>query len=291
MLSKSARWRAFILSPGVSIIVAALGALLVVLFDSSGLLALPLSAAMSVLMAYEIKARRLYRGPNFPFVALFMLLQAVSGSSFAGCLIALVALTGLILACHCYDDRSQTRAIFSFFLICGVGLLWNRSYALLIPILFFVFAAVRAMSLRGVVAILLALLTPSILLFPTGIVTPNAVMAEYSSSWPLIIDMQVPGQQFISVLVPIGLALVCALTMFLTAYGYPAKQRACNMAVMVLTAGAMLLPIIDYANADQFMPLINLCIAYHIAHFASTRAFGWVAAVILWIITIICVCF
>lgn len=289
MLSKSARWKALILSPGVSVIMAASGILLVVLYSASWLLSLPLSVAISALMVYEIKARRLYKGPNFPFAALFMLLQAVSGNSISGCLIALVALLGLIMACHCYDDKSQTKVTFSFFLICGVGLLLDRCYALLIPILVFVFVSVRAMSLRGVVAILLAIFTPAILLFSIGVVTPDAVMSEYSRPWPQIIDVQASGQQFITVVATAGLALICALAMFLTAYGYPAKQRARNMSVMVLTAGAILLPMLDFADASQFMPLLNLCIAYHVAHFASTRTFGWIAAVLLWMIAIVCV--
>ncbi len=290
MLSKSARFKAFILSPGVSVIMAAAGMLLVALFNSGGFLSLPLSAAMSALMVYEIKARRLYTGPNFQFAALFMLLQAVSGNSIVGCMIAFIALSGMIMAWYCYDDNSHTRSIFSFFMICGVGLLWNRCFALLIPILIFVFVTVRAMSFRGVVAILLAILTPAILLFSAGIVTLDTVTAEYARPWMPIIGIQTFGKQFIPAVVTAGLALVCALAMFLTAYGYPAKQRARNMAVMVLTAGAILLPISDLADAGQFMPLLNLCIAYHVAHFASIRTFGWIAAVMLWIITIVCVC-
>lgn len=286
MLNRPERIKSIMLSPGVSIILAILGATFIVFSAPQWFITLPLSLVVGVWMTYEIKSKTLFKGGNFPFLANFLLLQSLTGQSVTGAVFALVSLAGFILAIANYENRSNTRMIFTYFLICAVGLLLNRSFAMLIPVMFFVFVAVRAMTFRGFVAIFLAILTPVILLLPTNILDIDSVFREYTAPWLTIFQTSDVNLQ---VIVSCVVALMVTLMIFLTAYGYPAKQRAGNMAMIVLTFGAMLLSLVDIFDSSAFLPLLNLCIAYQCAHFAATRTFGWLINLLLALV--VCVLF
>lgn len=283
MLIRVKRWKSIILSPGISIIVAILGAIAIFLSEANALYLLPIDIFIGGLLVYEIKARTLFKGPNYPILAIFMLLQSLTGSSLIGCLLALTALLGLILAINSYENTDNTRALYSFFLICGTTALWQRSFLLLIPVLIAAFITLKAMSFRGVVAIILSLLTPLILCLSAGFISPERIIEEYTQSWtPIFLTNNLEALRP-TLYSAIAIIVVC-LAMFLTAYGYPAKQRAANMSILVLSLATILPPIFVTEVADQFLPLMNVCIAYQIAHFAATRSFGWIAIILFWLL-------
>lgn len=258
-----------LLSPGVSVIIA-LASLAALLIKSPGawIVAL-LSAAIGAFGAYQIKARALFKGPNFPFIGLFLALQAATMPSLTSTLMAVVAMGALVLIMLLFQHPEQTPLIFLIMLVCGLGGLGARCFLLLAPVLMIALMCVGAMSMRGFVASFLGLLTPAIICIGFGFYNPETLELLYGDKWFEGVNTAV---------VVAGIpAVVFALTTFLTAYGYPLKQRARNMAVMSLTVTSILLSIADSANALDYVGIINICSAFWAAHYAATRRMGWLA--------------
>lgn len=266
-----------ILSPGVSVILGLLG--IAAMLPSAWLAAL-LSVPVCGVMVSNIKARTLFRGPNFPFAAVFLALQAATAASWSGTAMTLyiaLALTPLFL---CFQRPNETRTFFLIFLGCGLGALWMRAFLLAGAALLIAILLLRALSPRGVVAALLGLLTPPIILGGFGLLDVFTLIKDYSM--PLILSIS--PEWILSAAVS---GLFCMLT-FLTAYGYPAKARARNMAILGLSACALILPCLDSLNAPDYIPLLNLCAAYNVGHFAASQRFGWIGYLAVLIACLLC---
>lgn len=274
-MTRAERIRRFFLSPGFSVIVGA-AALTVMALRSpgpEGWLATLLTAGIAALMVYSIKARALFRGPNFPFAALFPALQAVSIPSLTGTLVALVAMWALMVDFVNFHNRDNTRPLFWLYLICGLGALGDRSFALLGAALLVPAILVHYLSARGTVAALLGFITPAILAIGFGLYDPRRLPAMYLPEW-------LPG--FAPVPLALGaLALLSALLTFWPSYGYPAKMRARNMAVIGLAAALCALPSLDSADAAELLPALNLCAAYNLAHYSVLGRATWVTVLLV----------
>lgn len=258
-----------LLSLGVSAIIA-LASLAAFLVESpeSWIVAL-LSLIIGAFGTYQIKARVLFKGSNYPFIGLFMALQAATLPTLPSTLLAVVAIAAMVLIMMLFQHPEQTPLIFLIMLVCGLGALGARCFLLLAPVLMVALICVGAMSMRGFVAAILGLLTPAIILIGFGLYNPGTLILIYGEEW---FDGINPA-----VSVAAAPAVVFALTTFLTAYGYPLKQRARNMAMMSLTVTSILLSVADSANAADYLGVINICSAYWAAHYAATRRIGWVA--------------
>lgn len=268
MPERPSRLQRIILSPGVSTLVGLAGLLLMLAGAATPWLTLGLTAAISAAMVYEIKARGLFRGFNFPFAGLFPLLQAAMMPDSTGAILAAVALVSLIMIMLCFSRPDATRVFFTVFLICGLGALGSRSFAFLALLMLLAIILVRAFSMRGFVASVLGFITPAILCWPLSPETITQLPELYSEPF-------LPGYDS-TLIVIAGMALLSGLATFLPSYGYPAKSRARNMAMLGLTAGAIALPFLDFANAASFSALLNLCCAYNLTHLASLKRFGWI---------------
>lgn len=274
MRDRVQRINSFMLSPGMSVIFGLIGLVGLWSYHSGWLLAL-VSLAVAVILVYNVKARALFKGQSFPVGALFLLLQAASPGSPAGCLTALVAAVAMAFVFLCFSRPGETKAFFLIFLFCGIGALGARSFLLLAVALMPALMLVRAFSMRGLVASLLGLVTPLIILGGFGLYDIGSLEALYGGgTWRFVgFDAQT--------LFSCGLAVVFALAMFLPAYGYPAKARARGMAILGLTACVVVMPFVDSVNAADCLPLVNVCAAYNAGHFAATKRFGWIAALLV----------
>ena len=266
---RSSRLQTALLGPVASIVPAVAGLGIMIDTGSSQWIMGLMSAAIGAFGVYQIKWRGLFKGSNYPFIGLFMILQAAVLPTFTSTLLALIAQVASVGAMLCFQQRSLTRLIFLIMLICGLGALGARCFLLLAGALMIELMFVRAFSMRGFVASVLGLLTPLIILAGFGIYNPLRLIELYDSRW--FVDLNVPA------LVAAIPAVVFGLSMFLTVYGYPAKQRARNLAVMSLTASSIIMAIVDSANGADYLSLINLSSAYWVNQFAATRRFGWPA--------------
>ncbi len=258
-----------LLGPVASIALALVGLGIMIAAGSGQWLIGLISAAIGALGVYQIKARGLFKGSNYPFIGLLMILQAAVLPGLTSTLLALVALFATVGVMLCFQQRSQTRMIFLLMLLCGLGALGARCFLLLAGALMIELMFVRAFSMRGFVASVLGLLTPLIILAGFGLYNPARLIEIYGGQW-------VAGVNFQALIGALP-AVVFGLAMFLTVYGYPAKQRARNLAVMSLTGSAIIMAVADSSNGADYLSLINLTSAYWVNQFAATRRFGWPA--------------
>lgn len=270
MSSRPPRLKRFLLSPGVSIIIGVAGALLMV----GQWWALAVSIIMATAMVAQIKTLTLYRGRNYPFIGMFMLLQAALMPDVIGLIVSVVTQVAIILILSSFLAPGNTRTIFFIYLMCGCGALFSRSFAFVALILIACIILLRAFSARGIVAAILGFITPSILYLPFHIDYLPELQAIYGA-------YLVPGYN-LQLIVVGALTFIGALSTFLPSYGYPAQARARNMAILALGAGAIALPFIDSLNAAHYYGILNLCCAYILAHLASLNRHGWLYVVLVW---------
>lgn len=263
-----------LLSPATSILMAIIALGLMSAWVGCSWIVTLLSLIIAALMTSQIKARALYNGVYYPYLGIFLLLQAAMPPSIEGIVLTLVAIVVITTLLICFNVPSATRALFLIFLACGTGALFNRSYALLAGIFLVATILVRAFSARGLVASLLGFITPAIITLPTKIVNYQIVLSAYNKYFA-------PGYDTELIIIAFA-ALIAGSITFLPSYGYPARSRARNMTILGITIGAAILPFIDFANAENYYGLLNLCVAYNICHMASLKHSGWIYIVLTW---------
>lgn len=270
MTDRVTRLKSIMLSPGLSIIVGLpfLGLLLL----SDWTVILP-TLGVCLLMVYNIKARILFKGPNSPFATLFVALQAATAATLDGSILAFVMALILTIMLFCFSRPKETKTYFLIFLSLGLGALWFRSFLLLSGVVMILMILLRSFSMRGFVAAMLGLLTPLICLMSFWLLDVLTLIENYIEPFRVGIN---PDWIFASVI-----AIFYGIIMFLPSYGYPAKARARNMAILGLTGCAIILGCIDFRHVTEYIPLINLCAAYHAGHSAAQYRFGWIGELLV----------
>lgn len=262
-------------SPIVSILVA-LGAAGIILYSGerqSWVIAL-LSGVIGALMLSQIKARVMFRGAYFPFLGIFMLAQAAMIPDISGVILTLVAVMCLTVLLICFNQPEATRSFFVIYLAFGTGALFERCYGLVALVMFAALILVRCFSARGLTASILGFITPAIIALPLKLTDASRIITIYSSDF-------IPGSSITVIAVSV-IACMAGIATFLPAYGYPARSRARNMAMLGLTAGTLALPFLDSANAESYFGLVNVCMAYNVCHFLSLRRFSWIYIILIW---------
>ena len=247
-----------------------------------------ISLILGVVASVQIRAHSLFKGPTFTLLAVFMLLQAASVPSLEGTLLAAYAFGSTIVFFLCFMQPQFTRVFFLLFLLTGTAAVFSPQWILWAVVAVALMISVRAFSFRGLVAALLGLLTPFILipvwgtLLTRSLETVGHILYDYQQ--PLFLFPPELSPEFVF---SAALCVLLSLLTFLTAYGYPAKTRARNLSIFVLSTGAILFPLFTVGGDQFWLPLLNLSTAYHAAHFIATyKRVGWVLALVIWILII-----
>ncbi len=290
LTSAKSRPERLLLSPAFCIFLGICGAVVYAL-RSGGLadnLSLLISIAVGSVAAVQVRSRAMFKGSGYPLLPTFLLLQAASPGSLEGAGLAAFAFVSLIVYFFCFGQPKLTRTFFLLYLLTGIGAVYSPAWLLWGAVSLPVIMAVRAFSMRGLVACLLGLITPFILI-PVFQVASTQSLEPVIQLWenyqrPLF---QFPVPLTDSYIFSASLCALLALVTFLTAYGYPTRMRSQNMAVYVVTVCAIAIPIFTLDGAELWLPTINLCAAYHAAHFiAANKRAGWVLALIIWLVII-----
>lgn len=286
LTSAKTRPERIILSPAFCIFLSLCGATVYALrgVGIADNLALLLSIILGIIASIQVRSRAMFKGSGIPLLPTFLLLQAAAPGSLEGAVLAIFAFASIIVYFFYFGQPEFTRTFFLLYLLTGIGAVYSPAWLLWAGISIFIMIAIRAFSLRGLVAAFLGLLTPFILI-PTITVASTqslesllALIDNYRS--PLF-DFPIPLTD--NYVFSASACAILSLATFLTAYGYPARMRAQNMTVYVVTVFAIAFPIFTNGGELLWLPLINLCGAYHAAHFiAANKRAGWLLAVIIW---------
>lgn len=265
-----------ILSPIPQSVVAAAGVCLALMHGGYGALpAIIVALVTGICFMLEIQARALFKGPNFTFLSTFVLLTAATPSA---ALLPVLAFAGsLITLLHCYYKPQYTHTIFTIFLIPGVGAIFSPQWLFWAALMLLLTGVAYALSFRSFLAAIAGVVTPAIasipliaLYWPESGTLVSACATRYIH-FPLLLPTRIPPIPYV---LSASIALTAALACFLTAYGYPAKQRVRNMIIYTFTGGALLMPLFTPGGYHFWLPAINLAAAYHLAHIAATKRAG-----------------
>lgn len=287
MLKQASRPERILLGPWVSIFFALCAVIIMAVQSRTAdrWSAIPFSILLGVAAMIQVRPRGLFKGTAFPLLSVFMLLQAASAPCFEGTLLATYAFATVIVLFFCFMQPEFTRTYFLLFLLTGIAAVYSPAWLLWAPVTLALMVAIRAFSMRGLVAAMLGLLTPYILIPVFSIAASQSLEPLFALIKPYREPLfEFPVDLSEPYIFSSGLCVILSLLTFLTAYGYPAKARAKNMAIYVLSAGAMIFPLFTIGGDELWLPLINLCTAYHAAHFiAANKSAGWVLAITIWV--------
>ena len=284
MLNKPTLVDRILLSPGVTALVSIVAIILMITHGGMWYVTALAAAAVGITFAIQIRRRAIFHGPNAPFCSIFMLFMAALMPGIPECALLMVAEVSLIAVFLNFAKPGATRTIFTLMLLNGIGALFFRPFAALALIIVGALIIVRAMNVHGVMAALLGLLTPLICYAPICRFDFSKLADVYAG--PYLVMPEPRGKLTMTIALS-TLACISAAMTFLMSYGYPAKARARNMTIYLLTFAPILFLIADYTNVIAYLTLVAFGATYHLSHLAASRRGGWIAAAIGWITGIV----
>ena len=233
----------------------------------------PLSAAINVLCLLATggillalnKVFTFVRSMTHLFVSAFFLLQLAHPSGLvslnAGTLLGLVGAVTLMPLFASFQDSHAQRSIFLIFALVATGVMFHYGFLMLIPVYLLGFANMRVLDFKGVLAMLIGLVTPYWIVLGLGIVSP---MDAHLPQWALMERPQLTVQ-FGMALATSALGIVLMVMNLLTVVNYRMQPRVYNISLMTILVMVIITLCLDYHDLAVFLPLLNLMVAVQMA--------------------------
>ncbi len=223
-----------------------------------------------ILLYYLNKAYTFIRAYTLIHVSTFFMLEAanpyLTSSLLDGSFLCLILLGAAFILFNTYNMPRPQRRIFLTFTLLALGSMFQYMCLFLIPVFFIGFMQMRAMSLKGFLAMGVGLITPFWILLGCGIVGPaDLAIPAMHNVWGYLNSLQSLTMLSAVVLPAAILVVLTSINMF-QIYGYKAQIRAYNGFFTVLTIATLIIMAIDYGNILNYMPVLNCCLAVQIAH-------------------------
>ena len=231
---------------------------------SAGINLLCLLATGAIVLALN-KVYTFVRSLTHLFVSAFFLLQLANPSGLvalnAGTLLCLVTSVTLMPLFASFQDGHAQRSIFLIFALVATGSMFHYGFLLLIPAYLLGFANMRALGLKGVLAMLFGLVTPFWIVLGLGIASPaDATLPLWSIKEPPQMSLLMALAAATAVL-----GIVLAVMNLFTILNYRMQTRVYNIFLIILLVMAVLAAGLDYRDMAVFLPLMNLMVAIQVA--------------------------
>lgn len=203
-------------------------------------------------------------------VSAFLMLEAgnpyLSICSLNGSIICIVVLAAAFIMFNAYNKRNAQRSIFSTFALLMLGTTAHYSCLYLIPVFILGFIQMRAMTLKGFLAMGVGLITPLWILLGFGIVTPDDLeLPSMHNVWGSLSSLQ--SWTLLSSAIASAVIMVSLMALNLMhIYSYKTQIRAYNGFFSILSVATIIMMAADYGNIISYMPILNCCLAIQIAH-------------------------
>ncbi len=233
----------------------------------------PMSAAINVLcllvtggiMLALNKVFTFVRSMTRLFVSAFFLLMLANPSCLvslnAGTLLCLVSAVSLLQLFASFQDSHAQRSIFLIFALIATGTMFHYGFLVLVPAYLLGFANMRVLNIKGMLAMLIGLVTPFWIVLGLGIVSPSDA---HLPQWLLMERPQVSLQLGIAAATAV-LGIVLMAMNLLTIVNYRMQPRVYNIFLMILLVTVVIAACLDYHDLAVFLPLLNLMVAVQLA--------------------------
>ena len=210
------------------------------------------------------------------FVSAFFLLNMANPSGLvsfnAGTLLALVTALTLMPLFASYQDHHSQYSIFLIFTIVTAGMMVHYGFLVLIPAYLLGFMNMRAMGIKGVLAMLFGLVTPFWIALGLGITTPaQFALPHFEGLW-LMTKAAWTSHLTILVATTAILGIVLAVMNLYTIMNYRLQTRVYNIFFIIVLVLALIALCFDFKHLAVYLPLLNLTVAVQVAHVHSLRA-------------------
>lgn len=223
-------------------------------------LAIPIILAVLGIMLLTARLFGVIRSTSKIFAALFpMIVCAIpmgAGLSMTPIVLCLTVMLSMMIMYTVYMRPNSTRRIFLVFTLLSAGSCISYGFAFFIPVMLFVAAQMRCLTIRSLIASLIGIITPFWILLGFGIISPHDFAA------PDILWISPGSLHFISPaqMAAIGVLVVVTLLAvifnLIKVYRFNARSRAFNGVVAALTLWTILWSLLDFGNAIDYMPLL-----------------------------------
>jgi len=189
----------------------------------------------------------------------------------AGTLLCLVTAMSLMTLFASYQDSHSQRSIFLIFALLATGAMFRFAFVLLVPCALLGFINMRVMGSRGVLAMLIGLVTPFWIVFGLGIASPaDIVLPHFDGLWTMEHVHQSLPLYVLSAACGL-LGIVLALMNLFTVLNYRQQPRVYNIFLMLLLVMVVIIMCLDGLEMAVFLPLLSLMVAVQIAQIHSLR--------------------
>ncbi|MBR1551437.1 MAG: hypothetical protein IJ632_03865 [Muribaculaceae bacterium] len=233
---------------------------------------------IGLLMLALNKVFNFVRSYTFIFTSVFFLLEMSTpltcGIFNTGTTLCLVLLGGILLLFSSYQDKHSQHSIFLLMAVLATCSLFQYAFLLLIPAFCFGFMYMRAMNVKGFLAMLLGLLTPIWIVLGLGIAhltdfKPFGINAIWES-----LDLGQMRMLVVTAATTTLLAIVLTAMNLLTIMNYRLQLRVYNAFFVMMSALAIIAMSIDYKDMTAFLPILFLCLSVQVAHSYTLSTFS-----------------
>jgi len=200
------------------------------------------------------------------FYLLTMSNPFTSYSLYTGTALALILVLGAFYLYVSYLNPRASHSVFLTFTVITFCTMFHWAFVLLLIAFVFGFIEMRAMQWRGIVAMLLGIITPFWILMGLGVVAPSQFMPMEFSSAMASADLSTISLFVVSVVVTAVAAIVLTCVNLYTIIGYRHQWRIYNAFIMLTGIITIVAMCVDYHDMHVFLPLLNECLAVEFAH-------------------------
>lgn len=163
---------------------------------------------------------------------------------------------------HGYDKRNMLL----IFMLLSVGAAFDYRFALYVPVMAVGCYQMRIFTLRTILAMLTGLVTPWVIVFGFGILTPDQLRIP-DVSFVLTGVYGPSASLFVGVAVYTAILTAgCLLQCMIKIMSYTAHARAQQSFVTMLTIATLIFAVANSADLACWLPMVNCCAALQMAH-------------------------
>lgn len=236
---------------------------------------LALVAGLSVCCILINRTFNIMRAQTSIWATFFLFLTlgtpSLAGQFYGGTLVCAVLVGVTAMLFTCYGDAGQTRRIFLMFFLLTVVSLVQYAAMFYILVLVLGLAQMRVLNFRSIVAAGIGIVTPLWIIFGMGLASIDDI------KWPEFIgtlsSLDKTGMLItfsaIGLTAALGISAMCGVLMKVLSYN--AKYRSCNGFWSILMLATIVFMLVDFNNLAIYVPVLNITVAYHLAHFFSNH--------------------
>ncbi|MDE7154496.1 MAG: hypothetical protein K2O00_08685 [Muribaculaceae bacterium] len=241
-------------------------------------ISLIVSLLLNILLGYSIvliiKQFNTIRSLSRLAATMFLVLQsatpAVTGQFYGGTFAAIIMVLETVLLLSVYERRQETKRIFLIFFLITSGALFCQPLMFYLPFLFFALAQMRVLTIRSVVAAIIGVITLLWILLGFGVITVDQLrLPEVITIFDGIPSLEPPMLFAILLTAVYGILFLIGNLMKLLSYN--TVIRAYNSVFLLWMFSTIILMLIDVDSITVYLPVLNLAVAYQIAHFFAER--------------------